>query len=120
MLVILVAAIIIGGCFVSWNSLYTPNCELEQEIQSQYLLHPKIPDVNAVIDFTPTTCDFNPPIPSPMQTITNTFGWDHNFCLGKNVVIQTWFMNDGYGCGELGNLIIHGPSLQIYYKNRSP
>jgi cell division protein FtsX len=48
MLVILVTLITIGGCLLSWNNIYTLSCDLEQEIQSQYLLHPKIPNVKII------------------------------------------------------------------------
>jgi len=54
-----------------------------------------------------------------MLTITRKYGWDHYFCLGK-AEIQTMFINDGYGCGEFGGLIVIGPSLQVFIKDTAP
>lgn len=116
--VIVVAVISIGSCVALWNRFYTPTCDLDQEIQSRLWAPSEIPNVHTLIDFMPSYCDINPSFftHSPMRTITIKFGWNRHFCLGK-VAIETMFINDGYGCGDIGNLIIIGPSLQVYYKN---
>ena len=108
-----------GGCII-FNGLYAPSCDLDQQILSQYKVHPEIPGVSAVIDIAPSFCyEGNVFINQRnMQRLIMAIGWDTHFCLGQ-AAIRTHFIQDAYGCGEHGGLIVIGPTLQMYVRNDS-
>lgn len=108
---------VLGSCIII-NGLYAPSCSLDQQILSQYEVHPEIHGVNAVIDITPFSCFEENAFVNQrsMQRLVMATGWDTHFCLGQ-AAIRTRFLQDAYGCGEHGGLIVIGPTLQMYVRN---
>ena len=114
----LVVVISVLGCCILFNGLYAPSCDLDQLILSSYEVHPKIPGVSTAIDLAPSSCYEGYAFVNQrtMQRIIMATGWDAHFCLGQ-AAIRTRFIQDAYGCGEHGGLIVIGPTLQMYVKN---
>jgi hypothetical protein len=106
--------IFIIGCIASVKRLYDPTCKIDNPYYSEN-------NVITLVNFMPIYCPLPSSLlkPSFMLSITRKYGWDHHFCLGK-VEIQTMFINDGYGCGEFGGLIVIGPSIQVFIKGNAP
>jgi len=112
--VALFVLILIVGCIASAKMLYDPTCNIDYPYDSEN-------KVSTLVNFVPDYCPLPSSLLKPdfMLTITRKYGWDHHFCLGK-AEIQTMFINDGYGCGEFGGLIVIGPSLQVFIKDTDP
>jgi len=108
---------VLSSCII-FNGLYAPSCDLDQQILSQYEVHPEIPGVNAVIDIASSSCYEGRAFINQrnMQRLIMTIGWNTHFCLGQ-AAIRTHFIQDAYGCGEHGGLIVIGPTLQMYVRN---
>ena len=111
--VALFALISIVGCVASVKTLYDPTCNIDYPYDSEN-------KVSTLVDFVPDYCPLPSSLLKPdfMLIITRKYGWDHHFCLGK-AEIQTEFINDGYGCGQFGGLIVIGPSLQVFMKDNA-
>jgi hypothetical protein len=116
---ILCAFTVISSCLLS-IVLFSPSCELDQQIHSQFLVHPEIPNVKAIIDFAYSPCFEGTTFlgQKEMQKLIDKVRWDAHFCIGETAV-RTWFMEDAYGCGEHGGLIVVGPALQVFVRNDS-
>jgi hypothetical protein len=112
-----VALIAFVSCAVI-NSLLSPTCAVNREILSQYSVHPEILHATAIIDFTPSYCYEGLPFLNQrdMQKLIMAVDWDTHFCLGETAIL-TRFIQDAYGCGDHGGLIVYGPSLQVYVQS---
>ena len=108
---IFMALIVMSSCIII-NASIVPTCLVDQQISSSYGNAQNL-GLYTIVDYAPRYCVEE--LGGFVQNFTIAGRWDNHFCLGQTAV-RTHFLDDGWGCGDHGGLIVYGPSLEVYFR----